>query len=197
MRHDREELVVMVKKPGSKIVSRIPLRGVDRVVFVYNRQFTNAPNTTQIASGAGRSSAAGSNAAIGSKNTWQQESVGAGGKAFNKGGPLQGRSSRNRNGTIPRLREKEAVIVVNDQVVKLAERNRQASATQLASGAGRHSAGGTNAAIESSGTRQQQAVGGGSGGVGANKLAGKSKKRKHAKKSSLHESQTGAWVQTR
>jgi hypothetical protein len=181
----REELVVIVKKPGSRIVSRIPLRGFNRVVFVYNRQFTNAPNTTQIASGAGKSSAAGSNAAIGSKNTWQQESVGAGGKASNRGDLPRGRSSGKHSdgGIHGSTREKEAVIVVNDQVVKLAKGSRQSSATQVASGGGRHSAGGTNAAIESKGSRQQQAVGGGSGGVGANKLGGKSKKRKHAKKS--------------
>jgi hypothetical protein len=173
----REELVIVVKKPGSRIVSRVPLKGFNRVVFVYNRQFTNAPNTTQIASGAGKSSAAGSNAAIGSKNTWQQESVGAGGKASNKG-DLPGRSSgkHGHGGKHGSKREKEAVIVVNDQVVKLAKGSRQSSATQVACGGGRHSAGGTNAAIESKGTRQQQAVGGGSGGVGANKLAGKSKK---------------------
>lgn len=179
--------MVIVKKPGSRIVSRVPLRGFNRVVFVYNRQFTNAPNTTQIASGAGKSSAAGSNAAIGSKNTWQQESVGAGGKASNKGDlPRRGHSSgKRRHGGNHggAKREKEAVIVVNDQVVKLAKGSRQSSATQVASGGGRHSAGGTNAAIESKGTRQQQAVGGGSGGVGANKLGGKPKKRKHAKKS--------------
>jgi hypothetical protein len=155
------------------------------VVFVYNRQFTNAPNTTQIASGAGKSSAAGSNAAIGSRNTWQQESVGAGGKASNKGDlRRRGHSSgKHRQGGKPGAkREKEAVIVVNDQVVKLAKGSRQSSATQVASGGGRHSAGGTNAAIESKGTRQQQAVGGGNGGVGANKLGGRSRKRKHAKK---------------
>lgn len=178
MRRSGEELVVIVKKPGSRIISKIPLDGVDRVVFVYNRQFTNAPNTTQIASGAGRSSAAGSNAAIGSSNTWQQESVGAGGKAFNKGGPLLTPSSK-RRGSAARnapARGKEAVLVINEQIVKLVKRNLQSSATQVASGGGRFSAGGTNAAIESSGTRQQQAVGGGSGGIGANKLGTRSSK---------------------
>lgn len=193
MRYGREELVVVIKKPGSKIVSRIPLRGMDRVVFVYNRQFTNAPNTTQIASGAGRSGAAGSNAAIGSANTWQQESVGAGGKAFNKGGALPWRSARQRRhgGKSRAVREKEAVIVLNEQVVKLARRNLQSSATQVASGGGRYSAGGTNAAIESSGTRQQQAVGGGSGGVGANKLAARTGKGRPVKEKGPPRKTTG------
>ena len=56
-----------------------------KIVIVINNQITFAPNTTQIASGAGQNSAAGSNAAIDSSNTRQQQTVGAGGEAINKG----------------------------------------------------------------------------------------------------------------
>lgn len=170
------ELIVVIKKPGSRIVSKVPLKGMQRVVVVYNRQFTNAPNTTQIASGAGKSSAAGSNAAIASPDTFQQESIGAGGKAMNKGQLRRAKGNRTNGGRS--ARGKEAIIVVNDQVVKLVRRDGQASATQIASGAGKYSTGGTNSAINSPRTKQQQAVGGGSGGVGVNKLSGKRKGRR-------------------
>lgn len=46
-----------------------------KVVVVINNQFTNAPNTTQIASGGGTFSASGTNSAIESSNTKQQFSV--------------------------------------------------------------------------------------------------------------------------
>ncbi|QJC54195.1 hypothetical protein HGI30_04280 [Paenibacillus albicereus] len=152
-------VTVIIEKDRRRIVAKAPLGGIDRIVCVINRQYTNAPNTTQIASGAGRSSASGSNAAIDSPWTRQQESVGAGGTARNvglKGG--RGGSSR------PLLRVpggKELVIVINDQVVKLAKGTPSSSATQIASGAGRSSTGGTNSAIGSPGTWQQDAVGGG------------------------------------
>lgn len=73
-----------VKKNGQEI----NLGNLDdkrKIVIVINNQITFAPNTTQIASGAGQNSAAGSNAAIDSSNTRQQETVGAGGEAINKG----------------------------------------------------------------------------------------------------------------
>jgi hypothetical protein len=89
-------------------------------VFVVNHQFTNAPNTTQIASGAGRSSAAGNNAAIKSPNTQQQQSVGAGGTAKNKW-VKGGNGGLYHGNTWPgtRRRGKEIIIVLNDQIVKL------------------------------------------------------------------------------
>ncbi|MBD8499686.1 hypothetical protein [Paenibacillus arenosi] len=44
---------------------------------------------------------------------------------------------------------KEIVVVLNDQIVKLPTNAVNASATQVASGAGKYSTGGTNSAIES------------------------------------------------
>ncbi|MGG1555418.1 hypothetical protein ABE452_26975 [Paenibacillus ferrarius] len=174
MKDDR--VTIIIQKGRKRIVTHAPMTGVDRLVFVVNHQYTNAPNTTQIASGAGRSSAAGSNAAIKSPYTRQQQSVGADGKAKNillksfKGGPVSGTSIQgmHRHG-------KEIIVVLNDQIVKLPKRAKGASATQIASGAGRYSTGGTNSAIESPGTKQQHAVGG--GGKALNKLSGKRRMR--------------------
>ncbi|MEC0371014.1 hypothetical protein [Paenibacillus chibensis] len=168
---DPDELIVTLVRDGKQMSTRVPLRKFDKFVFVINDQFTNAPNTTQIASGAGRSSAAGSNAAIKSPFTQQQESIGAGGKAKNILDkkvlhPLHASPSGKRH----RSRRKEAVFIINHQVVKLPRNQRAASATQIASGAGKYSTGGTNAAIESPFTKQQQAVGGGQGGRAVNKL---------------------------
>lgn len=73
-----------VKKDGEEI-NLGNLADKRKIVIVINNQITFAPNTTQIASGAGQNSAAGSNAAIDSSNTRQQETVGAGGEAINKG----------------------------------------------------------------------------------------------------------------
>lgn len=168
-----DQITVIIQKGKRRIVTKAPLSHLDRLVFVINRQFTNAPNTTQIASGAGRSGAAGSNAAIKSPYTRQQQSVGAGGTAVNKDGRKNGRG---RGPLYPHARSKhhrgkEVVVVINEQIVKLAKGMQNASATQVASGAGTYSAGGTNAAIESRGTRQQHAVGG--GGKAINKRGGK------------------------
>ncbi|WP_286891913.1 hypothetical protein [Thermobacillus sp.] len=66
--------------------------------------------------------------------------------------------------------------MINEQIVKMPPRSRNASATQVASGAGIFGAGGTNAAISSPGTRQQHAVGG--GGTAINKLLRKRKRKK-------------------
>ncbi|MFL0556165.1 MULTISPECIES: hypothetical protein [Paenibacillus] len=182
----KDQLMVILKKGKQRLIAKTPLPGVSRVIVVVNRQYTNAPSTTQIASGAGHSSAAGSNAAIRSPYVRQQQSVGAGGKAFNKdgkGGLMGGRwSSRNHRDTRGLLqRGKEVVIVVNDQVVKLPRGQQTAGATQVASGGGRYSTGGTNSAISSPGTRQQHAVGGGSGSVAANKY-GRRRHKKHSHK---------------
>lgn len=84
MGKSKDELVIMLRKGKKQYISKTPLKGADRVVFVYNGQFTNAPNTTQIANGAGKSGTAGNNGAINSPDTFQQQSVGAGGKAKNK-----------------------------------------------------------------------------------------------------------------
>ncbi|WP_420808661.1 hypothetical protein [Cohnella luojiensis] len=159
------------------MIARTPIAGIDKLVFVVNHQFTNAPNTTQIASGAGRSSAAGNNAAIESPNTQQQQSVGAGGTAKNKwfkgpnGGLYRGKTQpgKHRHG-------KEIIIVLNDQIVKFPRKAANASATQVASGGGRYSTSGTNSAIESAGTKQQHAVGG--GGTAVNKWINKRRKKK-------------------
>lgn len=168
-----DQLTIIIEKANRRMIARTPISGINRLVFVINRQFTNAPNTTQISSGAGRSSAAGNNAAINSPNTKQQQSVGADGTAKNKG--IKG--GHNASSTLSRTRRygKEVVIVINDQIVKLSRRQQNASATQVTSGAGTYSTGGTNSAIESPGTRQQHAVGG--GGRAINKWNSKRKKR--------------------
>ncbi|WP_410515290.1 hypothetical protein [Paenibacillus sp. BR2-3] len=173
-----------MQKGRRRVITKTPLAGIDRLVYVINNQYTNAPNTTQIASGAGRSSASGNNAAIASPYTRQQQSVGAGGDATNLG--RQGKHGRPGR---PRGRYmngsgfpggKEVVVVVNTQTVKLSKRNKSSSATQVASGGGTYSTGGTNSAIDSPGTRQQQAVGG--GGRALNK-ATLNRRRKTRKKS--------------
>ncbi|SEU11291.1 hypothetical protein [Paenibacillus sp. NFR01] len=167
-----DRITVIIQKGKRRIVTRTPLAGVDRLVYVINNQYTNAANTTQIASGAGRSSASGSNAAIASPYTRQQQSVGAGGNAANLGGAKGRRGGRIR--TLPPIvhGRKEIVVVVNNQTVKVPKGTGSSSATQVGSGGGTYSSGGTNAAIDSPGTRQQQAVGGGAGGRALNKLAG-------------------------
>ncbi|MEV5026121.1 hypothetical protein MRBLPE1_001636 [Paenibacillus sp. LPE1-1-1.1] len=174
MKSDR--LTIIIEKGNKRMIARTPITGIDKLVFVVNHQFTNAPNTTQIASGAGRSSAAGNNAAIKSPNTQQQQSVGAGGTAKNKW--LKGANGGLYHGnTQPGTRRcgKEIVIVLNDQIVKLPRNAANASATQVASGGGRYSTSGTNSAIESAGTKQQHAVGG--GGTALNKWISKRRKK--------------------
>ncbi|OMF84792.1 hypothetical protein [Paenibacillus sp. FSL R7-0273] len=63
---------------------------------------------------------------------------------------------------------REIVIVVKNQTVKLPKGSRSSAATQVGSGGGTYSTGGTNSAIESPYTRQQHAVGGGAGGHAVN-----------------------------
>lgn len=179
MAYKRDRIVVIIQKGKRRIITRTPLHGVNRLVFVINNQYTNAPNTTQIASGAGRSSASGNNAAIASPYTRQQQSVGAGGDATNLGGGGYKRGKAKPLLLYPY--RKEVVVVINTQTVKLPKRSQNASATQVASGGGTFSTGGTNSAIESPGTRQQQAVGGGSGGHATNKGT---TKRRHLKQRS-------------
>lgn len=175
-----DHLTVIIEKGKKRLIAKTPLKKIDKLVFVVNRQFTNAPNTTQLASGAGRSSASGSNAAIKSPFTQQQQSVGAGGKAINKWG--KGKDGKGHphkmdsHSKKKRRHRKEVTIVLNDQIVKLPRSAGNAGATQVASGAGKYSTSGTNSAIESRGTKQQHAVGG--GGKAINKWGGKKRKKK-------------------
>ncbi|NOU67718.1 hypothetical protein GC096_27205 [Paenibacillus sp. LMG 31461] len=173
MKSDR--LTIIIEKGKKRIITQSPIHGIDRLVFVINHQFTNAPNTTQLASGAGRSSAAGSNAAIKSPHSQQQQSVGAGGKAKNRIG-AKGKLSSSKGLAEIRRKGKEIIVVINDQIVKLPKHAANASATQVASGAGKYSTSGTNSAIESPGTKQQDAVGG--NGKASNTLASKRRKKK-------------------
>ncbi|MEK6994140.1 hypothetical protein NST08_28240 [Paenibacillus sp. FSL K6-1566] len=167
----KDQLTITVEKGSHRYSLTSPLGGIDRFTVVVNDQFTNAPNTTQIASGAGKSSAAGSNAAIRSPHAYQQESVGAGGIAKNLGlkNPLHHGVRPDGKHPKSKKHQKEVVFVINKQVVRLPRSSRNASATQIASGAGGFSTGGTNSAIESRGTRQQHAVGGGSGSKAINR----------------------------
>lgn len=171
-------LIVSIVRGEKRLTTKVPLRRFDKFVFVINDQFTNAPNTTQIASGAGHSSASGSNAAIASPNTDQQVSVGAGGTADNISilrEPVHTRCGKRKRS---RRRKKEAIFVLNHQRVQLPEGSEEASATQIASGSGKYSTSGTNSAIDSPCTKQQDAVGGGPGASGRNKFV-KKKKRSH------------------
>ncbi|MHA2856429.1 hypothetical protein ACXZ7E_20695 [Paenibacillus lautus] len=183
----KDHLTITVEKGKQRFSVTSPLGGVGRFVFVVNDQFTNAPNTTQIASGAGKSGAAGNNAAIQSPHTYQQQSVGAGGIAKNLGlkdpkdHPVSKHHPKHhaKHGKF-KHHQKEVVFVINKQIVKLPRGSRNASATQIASGAGKYSTGGTNSAIESRRTRQQHAVGGGSGSKAINKdIQHRDRKSKH------------------
>jgi hypothetical protein len=197
----KEKVTVTVKLNGVRAKIRRPLHKSLKVILVINNQFTDAGNTTQIASGAGRSSAAGNNAAIDSSNTEQQQSVGAGGEATNTG--MRGEQSEthrkhcrhrkhhhrhhhHRHHHHPnkrhhrhhpshpphpshREREKDDIVVVLNNQINRSKNNQSVSAaTQVASGGQTYSAGGTNAAIESSNTKQQHAVGGAPGAKALN-----------------------------
>ncbi|AWB46457.1 hypothetical protein DCC85_21315 [Paenibacillus sp. CAA11] len=178
----RNRLLVIMEKGRKRIITQTPLKGIGKITVVVNHQFTNAPNTTQIASGAGRSSAAGNNAAIDSPDTRQQQSVGAGGEAINKGicGPSSSRGHSKKKQRRKKRRGKEITIVLNHQKVKLPPNSPEAAATQVASGSGLSSTAGTNSAIDSPRTRQQHAVGG--GGVARNKAHGKKFKHAHIRR---------------
>ena len=151
---ENNRIVVTVQSEGEKITTT-SLYDKKKIVIVINNQFTSAPNTTQIASGAGRNSAAGSNAAIDSSNTHQQQSVGAEGLARNSG--MEGDQTEPHDQHSDFDCDDEIVIVLNNQINIGKE---QSSATQIASGSGFDSTGGTNSAIGSSNTKQQHAVGG-------------------------------------
>lgn len=149
-----EKIRITIDKDGKPITTE-SVAGQKRIVIIINNQITHSPNTTQIASGAGRNSAAGNNAAIDSSNTLQQQSVGAQGKAKNL--DMKGYQSQPHNRSGDYKDDHEIVIVINNQLNRAVGTS---SATQVASGCGTDSAGGTNAAIQSSNTKQQHAVGG-------------------------------------
>lgn len=155
-KHENDERpTVVFERDGERFVVMPSPSEKKKNVIVINNQFTSAPNTTQIASGAGRNSAAGNNAALDSSNSEQQQSVGAEGTARNTG--IEGNQVEPHNEHGHGHDEQENVIIINNQVDMGKE---QSSATQVASGAGKDSTAGTNAAIESSNTKQQHAVGG-------------------------------------
>lgn len=147
---------LIIDDNGHTTTSEFPFWPGHKIVIVINNQFTDSPNTTQIASGAGRSSSAGNNAAVASSNTLQQQSVGAQGEAHNTG--MEGEQTEPHVKPCWEEDDEWTVIVINNQVNKSGQS--EASATQVASGGGTYSAAGTNAAIESSNTKQQHAVGG-------------------------------------
>lgn len=159
-----ERVLITIDRDGKQTTTESQICGEKRIVIIINNQFTNAPNTTQIASGARRNSAAGNNAAIDSSNTEQQQSVGAQGKAQNLG--MKGYQSEPHDQENVLRDEAELVIVINNQIN---ETSGESAATQVASGGGDDSAAGTNAAIESSNTKQQHAVGGEQSGSATNR----------------------------
>lgn len=167
---------------GERTVTEYDVNGKLKVTVVINNQFTNAPNTTQIASGAGRSSTAGNNAAIDSSNTEQQQSVGGQGKARNEG--MKGEQLQPQDKHASHHDSDEIVFVINNQLHYSGETD--AAATQVASGGGVYSAAGTNAAVESTNTKQQHAVGGDETGRASN--TGMNNKQIE-KRSSFHKKQ--------
>lgn len=157
-RRKKEKLTLRVVLDSKKTTIRYPMPKKLKITVVMNNQFSNAANVTQIANGAGRSGAAGNNAAVASSNTQQQQSVGAEGEAGNSG---MGREQTERHiKHRKRKDEEEIVIVVNNQMNVSEQSSTPTAATQVASGGGTFSASGTNASIESSNTKQQHAVGG-------------------------------------
>jgi hypothetical protein len=160
--HDK--LAVIVERDGEKTITETPLPSPPiKLVVVINNQITDSPNTTQIASGAGLNSAAGSNAAIDSSNTLQQQTVGGAGEADNSG--MNGKQEESHTKPDHGGRGLEVVIVLNNQINRAGS---TAAATQVASGGGLDSASGTNSVIGSSNSKQQHAVGGSEGGSASN-----------------------------
>ncbi|RJS62499.1 hypothetical protein [Bacillus sp. PK3_68] len=155
-KNDVQKVDVFIERDGERIVAKSSVPETTKIVIVINNQFTSTPNTTQIASGAGRNSTAGNNAAIDSSNTEQQQSVGAEGEAKNFGLNGDQQEPHEKHGSW-KDDEEGIVIVINNQINRSEE---TAGATQVASGSGTDSAAGTNAAVASSNTKQQHAVGG-------------------------------------
>ncbi len=158
------KITTHIDNDGTRIIADTPFLRKKKIVIIINNQFTISPNTTQIASGAGKNSAAGNNAAIDSLNTQQQQSVGAQGTAKNLG--MKGNQSEPHDKHGAWTDDEELTIIINNQINETVG---ESSATQVASGSGNDSAGGTNAAIQSSNTKQQHAVGGDSSGRALNR----------------------------
>ena len=177
-----KRVYVNAEVQGERTVTEYDVNGKLKLTVVINNQFTNAPNTTQLASGAGRSSTAGNNAAIDSSNTEQQQSVGGQGQAKNEG--MKGEQFQPQDKHAGYHDNDEIVFVINNQIHCSGETD--AAATQVASGGGVYSAAGTNAAVESTNTKQQHAVGGDETGRALNK--GMNNKQIE-KRSSFHEKQ--------
>jgi hypothetical protein len=70
------------------------------------------------------------------------------------------------------------VIVLNNQMHVTENSTTPTAATQVASGGGAFSAGGTNAAVESTNTKQQHAVGGSKEGTALNEGLNSEQKEK-------------------
>lgn len=177
MANSEEKLILSVESEGRTTTAEYPRPEKLRIVIIINNQITNVPNTTQIASGAGYNSAAGNNAALDSSNTLQQQSVGGAGVAKNSG--LGGEQVEPHITQEKTQNGEEIVIVINNQINQSQlpdesanqmepEPQVTASATQVASGSGNDSAGGTNAAIGSSNTKQQFSVAGSENSVAKN-----------------------------
>lgn len=164
MSNANDKVTVIVEKDGEKTTVESPIPAPPfKLVVIINNQFTDAPNTTQIASGAGLNSAAGSNAAIDSSNTLQQQSVGAAGEADNSG--MNGEQEEPHQKACEGAVDRDVVIVINNQINKA---KAESAATQVASGGGIDSASGTNSVIGSSNSKQQHAVGGSEGASASN-----------------------------
>nr|WP_129729194.1 hypothetical protein [Ectobacillus funiculus] len=177
-----KRVYVNVEVQGERTVTEYDVNGKFKLTVVINNQFTNAPNTTQLASEAGRSSTAGNNAAIDSSNTEQQQSVGGQGQAKNEG--MKGEQFQPQDKHAGYHDNDEIVFVINNQIHCSGETD--AAATQVASGGDVYSAAGTNAAVESTNTKQQYAVGGDETGRAVN--TGMNNKQIE-KQSSFHEKQ--------
>lgn len=160
-----EKISLLIYQDGKQIATESTISGKKRIVIVINNQFTNSPNTTQIASGSGRNSTAGNNAAVDSSNTQQQQSVGAQGTAKNLDIKDYQSEPLHHNGSAKH--DEEVTLIINNQINETAGIS---SATQVASGGAVDSASGTNAAIESSNTKQQHAVGGDESGRAFNRV---------------------------
>ncbi|MFD0771498.1 hypothetical protein ACFQZ1_22430 [Bacillus sp. CGMCC 1.60114] len=136
-----------VELDGQKTIVEQSIHEKLKVVIVINNQFTNAPNTTQLASGTGRSSAEG--------------------KAKNEG--IEGTLHEPHENHKTCCAEEEIIIIINNQINYAGENDSNSSATQVASGCGTYSTSGTNSAIESSNTKQQFSVGSSKDSIGLNK----------------------------
>ncbi|MGG2065931.1 hypothetical protein [Bacillus sp. S14(2024)] len=138
---ENKQVDASVKQDGQKTIVEQSIHEKLKVVIVINNQFTNTSNTTQLASGAGRSSAEGN--------------------AKNEG--MEGTQYEPHENHKTCCEEEEIIIILNNQINCAGENDSNSSATQVASG------GGTNSAIENSNTKQQFSVGDSKDTIGLNK----------------------------